>query len=428
MNIFTVKLYFDSKSSPRFFSPDKQDSTSEHSDFQLALKKSRDCNSYGACLCTGRELPLAVKLKNEKHHLARFPLTGSKHKEGCRFYSRLSPEGAQGTYNNAAISEKPGGIINVKLDYALQTKSEFYDIPATPLTGDASRKSRRGTVSLYGLLHLLWENASYNKWVPKMDGKRSLTLLGFHLKKQASRIEIGRTLLSDVLLTPAATNSRDSKRNSSAVEFAELNKCRMVVVAELAKYAEKYLSGINRLPVKGFAGMPFLDIDVSRWNSAIERFPHEFSGWKNGYKIFIIALTDVPSDKSAQVRQLALMMTSDRYIPLDSQYEGMVEQKLYELQRSFFKPLRYDSSEMEFHPDFCLLDVQSQNHMPFPIEVWGMKTDAYTTHRREKERWYNSEYGENGWWSWDATIYDKIVIDSSFPLKKISGYTDLMKE
>lgn len=83
---------------------------------------------------------------------------------------------------------------------------------------------------------------------------------------------------------------------------------------------------------------------------------------------------------------------------------------------------------MEFHPDFSLLDVQSQNHMPFPIEVWGMKTDAYIAHRREKERWYNSEYGEKGWWSWDATINDKLVIDSSFPLKKISGYTNLMKE
>lgn len=174
--------------------------------------------------------------------------------------------------------------------------------------------------------------------------------------------------------------------------------------------------------------MPFLGLDTSRWNSAIERFPHEFSGWKNGYKIFIIALTDVPSAKSAQVRQLAMMMTSERFIPLDSQYEGTMEQKLYELQRSFFKPLRYDSSEMEFHPDFSLLDVQSQNHMPFPIEVWGMKTDAYIAHRREKERWYNSEYGEKGWWSWDATINDKLVIDSSFPLKKISGYTNLMKE
>lgn len=76
MNKFTVKLYFDNKSSPLLFSANEQDSSSVQTEFQQALKRSRDCNSYAACLCTGRELPLAVKLKKEKHHLARFPLTG----------------------------------------------------------------------------------------------------------------------------------------------------------------------------------------------------------------------------------------------------------------------------------------------------------------------------------------------------------------
>lgn len=110
MNKFTVKLYFDNKSSPLLFSADEQDSSSVQTEFQQALKRSRDCNSYAACLCTGRELPLAVKLKKEKHHLARFPLTGRKHKDECRFYSRLSPEGAQGTYNKDTISEKTTGL------------------------------------------------------------------------------------------------------------------------------------------------------------------------------------------------------------------------------------------------------------------------------------------------------------------------------
>lgn len=302
------------------------------------------------------------------------------------------------------------------------------EISVIPRTGDASQKSKRGTVSLCGLLYLLWENSGYNKWFPKMDGVRLSTLLGFHLWTQACEIEIGKTKLSNVLLTPAMAGSRDSARNSGAVEFATQNKCRMLVVAELAKYSDKYISGVNRLPVKDFAGMPFLGLDTSRWNSAIESFPREFNGWQNGYKIFIIALTEVPSAKSAQVRQLAIMMTSEHYIPLDSQYEGTMKQKLFELQRSFFKSLRYDSSEMEFHPDFCLLDVQSQNHMLFPIEVSGMKTDTYIAHRRMKERWYDSKYGEKGWWFWDATINDKVVIDSSFLLKKISGYTNSMKE
>lgn len=63
MNKFKVKLYFDNKSSPLLFSADEQDSSLVQTEFQQALKRLRDCNSYAACLCTGRELPLAVKLK-----------------------------------------------------------------------------------------------------------------------------------------------------------------------------------------------------------------------------------------------------------------------------------------------------------------------------------------------------------------------------
>lgn len=72
------------------------------------------------------------EVKKEKHYLARFPLTGRKHKDECRFYSRLSPEGAQGTDNKDAISEKTNGIINVKLGYALQTKSVPDEISVIP--------------------------------------------------------------------------------------------------------------------------------------------------------------------------------------------------------------------------------------------------------------------------------------------------------
>ncbi|MEH3491117.1 DUF1173 family protein [Enterobacter kobei] len=70
--------------------------------------------------------------------------------------------------------------------------------------------------------------------------------------------------------------------------------------------------------VRDFSGMPFLGLDDDRWKTALSRFPIAVNGWMKGMKVFVIAVTDVPSAKSAQVRQLALMMVSDRYIPLDS--------------------------------------------------------------------------------------------------------------
>lgn len=75
MKKYTLKVYFGAKSAPAYFGGDKQDDSSEATPFQKALKRSRGCNSYAVCVCTGKELPLAVKIRMEKHHLARFPLT-----------------------------------------------------------------------------------------------------------------------------------------------------------------------------------------------------------------------------------------------------------------------------------------------------------------------------------------------------------------
>lgn len=144
-------------------------------------------------------------------------------------------------------------------------------------------------------------------------------------------------------------------------------------------------------------------------------------------KVFVIAVTDVPGAKSAQVRQLALMMVSDRYIPLDSLNEGEFEQKIYELERSFYKPLRYDSSTHEYLADFCLIDVSTENHLPFPVEIWGMNTSDYQEHRMVKERWYNANYGATGWLSWDATRTAVESIESLLPKKMKSLYHDIIK-
>ena len=46
MKQYTLKIYFGDKSEPAFFGGDRQDDSSNTTPFQVALKKSRDCNSY----------------------------------------------------------------------------------------------------------------------------------------------------------------------------------------------------------------------------------------------------------------------------------------------------------------------------------------------------------------------------------------------
>lgn len=430
-NPYWIKVYFDKDTKPASFSPDRQ-VEEEGSAFRNALKKARDCKAYAVCLCTrGKELPLAIRLRNDNHSLAKYPNIGKEHVMDCRFYSRLNPEGGQKTYTDKALSESNSGIVKITLDYPLQTRTTEIEqdkviddeIPRRPYRN----VKKRNTMSLLGLLHTLWETAGYNIWVPGMDGKRNSPQLGYNLFRQAEKIQSNGILLSEVLMTPARRGTKDEARNKNVLQSAIEKKRRLVVVSELAQFSDERKHGTGRLPVQNFAGMPFLNIDDTRWKSALQRFSIEARAWAAGFKIFAIAVTDVPGPASATVRQVGLMMVSDRFIPLDSTYESVVEKLLYENKRTFIKPLVYDSAESEYLPDFCLTDVTAGDSQPFPIEVWGMKTAEYLAHKEVKTEWYNKEFGRFGWWSWDAAHDPQGVTIRPFPPAERDVMNEIMK-
>ena len=111
-----------------------------------------------------------------------------------------------------------------------------------------------------------------------------------------------------------------------------------------------------------------------------------------------------PTSRSTVI-DVALMTVSPRFIPIDSGYEGAVEEKLWQEKRAFIKPLRYDGEEDEF-PDFVLKDVPGVDALP--MEVLGMNTPEYLLHMQEKSDHYDAEYGQGRWWYWEATVTSKI--------------------
>ncbi|WP_158784169.1 DUF1173 family protein [Pantoea sp. BAV 3049] len=134
-----------------------------------------------------------------------------------------------------------------------------------------------------------------------------------------------------------------------------------------------------------------------------------------------IAVTDVPEIKGeykrASVRQVCLMMVSDRLIPLDSANEAVIEEKLCRERRSFLKPLIYDSDLAEYHPNFCLTDTPSGDI--YPMEVWGLDQVGYLLHRQEKTVWYNTHYPQS-WWGWDAAGDPQRKKITDFPCRAAS--------
>lgn len=95
------------------------------------------------------------------------------------------------------------------------------------------------------------------------------------------------------------------------------------------------------------------------------------------------------------------MVVTPRFIPVDSGYEADVEARLCQEERSFLKPLRLDAED-DTLPDFVLTDLQGQR--PMPMEVFGMKTAEYLARKQTKIAFYDSKYGREGWWFWDAAF------------------------
>lgn len=372
----TIQILSEEK--PRKFSPERR--ISNPAKFQESLKLAKDTKSFATCGCdTTQELRLYVHTAHVSSVLSlrRFPHTGPAHATDCKYYCRINKDGGVGTYTNDAIREEDG-TLRISMNYSLRVSPDKTEHPQPENVLPPSRVSvtkKLPKLSLLGLLHLLWENTSTHMWVPAFKDRRSMNGVMGRIYNEAKTIRQGRTTLSDVLLLQERASC-----NLAAIKHAVDSHRRLVVISELARWQDKYEKGTGTLPVANPVknSMPYLNTDPVRWKDTLARFWREVAWWKQGGKVIVIAVTDVPvcgESNNAQVRQVCMMMVSPRFIPLDSSFEGILEDKLVREDRAFIKPLRYDSALNEFHPDFCLTDTGANSSVP--MEVWGMKTETY---------------------------------------------------
>ncbi|MBN3263022.1 DUF1173 family protein [Pectobacterium brasiliense] len=402
-----VTIHILSEDRARKFSPERRATAPEA--YQQVLKMARDTRYTAVCNCErDKELRLYVRTdpRSGQFSLRRFPFTGPSHAETCSYYCRVNRDGGASTYSADAIREDADGTLHLSLSYSLRVNpgdsAQAHPEPClVPRQRHATRKQPNTT--LLGMLHLLWETTETNCWTPAFEGRRSQQGVMWRIREAAGTIKQGRTLLRDVLILPGR-----SQDNSNGFRYAAQNSRRLVVISELDEWSHTLedLNGILPVTCPTDSKKLYLNIDATRWKDTLERFRQESAWWRQGGKVIAIAVTDVPVEGSywrAQVRQVCLMMVSPRYIPLDSSYEGTVEEKLARERRSFVKPLRYDAAEDEYHPDFCLTDVESTDI--YPMEVWGMETADYQLHRLQKTAWYNQEY-QQYWWGWNVATQD----------------------
>ncbi|MBN7843625.1 DUF1173 family protein [Providencia rettgeri] len=413
----------------------KEDQFQSNPNWYRALRDARGNNNvFVTCLCckrdtvtTKRRLKVSYSAKTDKYWLSAWPHTGSEHNQDCRYYSAWTNAVLAKGYNSDVLTTHSDNSVSIKLKVSLDTKtvtkSDDMKVSKTVTRAGNSKTS----ISLLGLIHYMWEKAQINVWRPAFDKKRSPGWLASRLGKQATAIKVGKTKLSDVLLLNASSTGEQQDRNKERVNKARDNKQRLVIISLLPKNYKKAMTQVEEgiLGLSSPYGFPTLEISKDVFNQTQRRFARELVHWKNGKNTVAVIQTETPVNydltvkgmnvpaRKAEVISMQLMAVSERFIPIDSSYEERLEEKLYEESRSFIKPLRYDLSEGVL-PDFILTDT---NEGYSPLEVFGMSHDQYLERKEEKIQFYNEQYGEVGWWSWDATKQDTIP---DLPLKVIS--------
>jgi len=369
------------------------------------------------CMCSGsgeKRLSIHYRSNSDTLHLAKFPDTGMEHSEDCTFFSEDPAMSGLGGYKRGVVQELDDGNVKIKLKVGLQQRpskapEESPDsAPAAAKPKPAARKSSQSSMTLLGLLHYLWTQADLNVWMPGMEGKRSLGVVHFHLLKVASMTYAGKhRLASNLLIASSAPTGRQTELNKAKTMEAINRRQRLVVITPLSQYQADMESSAS-LPISGWHGIPFLNMTSEQWEVAQKRFAHELNCWMTGEQVIAIVQTDPPKPAGgsarAQIVDVALMHVTRQWIPVDSGYEAAVTAELVGQNRRFSKPLRFDSGAEQVFPDFWLIDSGE----PQPMEVWGLTDPDYQARKAKKVEHYNQQYGEDGWWQWDATTGGEI--------------------
>ena len=139
----------------------------------------------------------------DRHILKRMPDTGPQHDPSCDSYEPPYELSGFGHIAGSAIQENvEDGLTVLKLDFSLSKTGA----KAAPSSGEGvepgSVKTDGSKLSLRALLHYLWDQAEFDRWRPRMAGKRNWAVIRKYLLEAADGKTAKGKPLSDVLFIP----------------------------------------------------------------------------------------------------------------------------------------------------------------------------------------------------------------------------------
>lgn len=354
---------------------------SEGPQLDAALGEAHQAKVRPLCLCSARGAAMYIAKVDGRHLIKRMPGTGPDHAPHCDSYEPAAELSGLGEVVGSAIQEMPNeGRTALRFDFAL-TKLPGRAAPA-PSASDrpSSVKTDGKKLSLRGTLHYLWGEAGFNRWAPRMSGKRSWFVIRKHLLIAAQDKVSKGAGLADLLYIPEVFRSEEKDeialrrvahlRRAAAVDHGA--RQLMIVVGDVKELAQSRYA--HKLVFKHLPDYPFmLNEDL---HSRLQRhFASELALWDavESSHLIAIATFSIGATGLASIEEVAVMLTTDNWIPFETMHEKKLIDCMTEAGRSFYKGLRYNMASDRPLCALCATDTSPRETAMFIDE--GVATE-----------------------------------------------------
>lgn len=362
------------------------------------------------CMCVAGGVPMYVA-KHRLFVIKRMPESGPSHHPTCPSFEPDAGTSGLGELIGESVIENSPDAVELRVNFP------FSHVPGravsranTPPPVEIHAPRRR--MSLLAVLHFLYERAGFNRWYPAMEGLRNQGVLCKYLAEAAREVTVKGECLNDRLYVPEPFNpdlrAEIAARRREKLAFLTAPEAgasfKMAILIGEFKAVETSLSG-RKVWIRHMPDAPLL-IDDRAWERVARAYGPLLqardadAGRKP--RLLVAALVYARREWTYQIDTLSLMLTTDRWIPVEGIHELPLIELLCEQQRSFLKPLRYDARSASAFPNVLLLDATDGSGRPIPLHV--LSAFAGPAERAARMRAIRA-LGDNAWvWHTDRDI------------------------
>jgi hypothetical protein len=346
--------------------------------WQQALERAHAGGMKPLCLCRPDGVPMYVA-RYEHFVVKRLPDTGHQHHPTCPSYESPASQSGLGEVLGEAVIERAPDRVEVRLDFPLTRRIGRPVTPGDPCGVCKEVVAQRRRLGLRGLAHLLLQRAGFNRWYPRMQGKRTWYVVRKHLAAAAHEIETKGARLADILLIPEPFVLEDAqaiaRRRARAMSILvspgeDVQVKLMLVMSELKEFCATdidYRIVLRHMPdcplyMERKAGERFKKVFESEYEAWVHQRAAEQGGqaghsdpWR--LRFLFCGLVYAKREGVYFVDTATLLVCSSTWIPLDQPYEHLLVDELVRQERRFLKPLRFESKRGASFPNVVLLDT-----------------------------------------------------------------------